>query len=81
MSQKEEKKNKRVLTGTVVSVAMQDTVVVKVDRYVKSPKYQKFLKKSKKYKAHDKGNTKSLGEKVQIVECKPISKTKRFKVI
>jgi small subunit ribosomal protein S17 len=71
----------KTLTGKVVSVAMKDTIVVLVDRYVKNEKYQKFLTVSKKYKAHDAGNTKKLGETVTIVETRPISKDKHFKVI
>lgn len=71
----------KTLTGKVVSVAMKDTIVVLVDRYVKNEKYQKFLTVSKKYKAHDAGNTKKLGETVTLVETRPISKDKHFKVI
>lgn len=71
----------KTLTGKVVSVAMKDTIVVLVDRYVKNEKYQKFLTISKKYKAHDAGNTKKMGETVTIVETRPISKDKHFKVV
>jgi small subunit ribosomal protein S17 len=67
--------------GVVVSTKMKDTIVVKVDRFVKVPKYERFMKISKKYKAHDVGNTKKQGEIVTIVECAPISKDKHFKVI
>jgi len=74
-------KNKKTLSGVVVSDKMQDTVVVRVDRYEKHPKYQKFVKKSKKYSAHNPGNTKKVGDKVEIIETKPISKTKKFKVV
>ncbi len=70
----------RTLTGVVVSDAMQDTVVVAVTRFVKHPKYRKFIKRMKKYHAHDPGNTKKVGDKVEITECRPISKTKHFKV-
>lgn len=70
----------KVLEGIVVSTKMKDTVVVKVDRFEKAPKYQRYMKISKKYKAHDEGNTKKMGEKVTIVEVKPISKDKHFKV-
>lgn len=69
------------LTGTVVSNKMKDTVVVLVERYEKHPKYGKFIRSSKKFKAHDAGNTKVIGEKVEIVETKPISKDKHFKVV
>jgi small subunit ribosomal protein S17 len=69
------------LTGTVVSNKMKDTIVVLVERYVKHPKYQKFIKSSKKFKAHDAGNTKAIGDKVEIVETKPISKDKHFQIV
>lgn len=72
---------KRILSGVVVSDKMKDTCVVLVERYVKAPKYEKFIKRSKKYKADDKGNTKKIGDKADIEECAPISKDKHFKVI
>jgi small subunit ribosomal protein S17 len=68
------------LTGIVTSTKMKDTVVVKVDRFVKHSKYERYFKVSKKYKAHDAGNTKKEGDKVEIVECAPISKDKHFVV-
>jgi len=78
---KKENSKKRVLTGKVVSVKMKDTVVVVIERYVKLPKYGKFVRYMKRYKAHDPGNTKALGEKVSIEECRPISKEKHFKIV
>jgi small subunit ribosomal protein S17 len=72
---------KRILEGKVTSDKMTDTIVVKVDRYVQMSKYQKFVTISKKYKAHDAGNTKKIGDKVQIIECAPISKDKRFTLV
>lgn len=75
------KKNQQKLTGVVVSTKMKDTVVVRVDRYVKHAKYEKFFTKSTKFKAHDLGNTKKEGDKVTIIACRPISKDKRFKVL
>jgi small subunit ribosomal protein S17 len=71
----------RELTGLVVSNKMKDTVVVRIDRYEKHPKYEKYIMRSKRFKAHDAGNTKALGDKVTIVECPPISKDKHFKVV
>lgn len=71
----------KVLKGTVVSTKMKDTVVVLVERFEKHPKYEKFIKRSKKFKAHDAGNTKVMGEKVEIRESKPISKDKHFVVV
>ena len=75
-----EKKSK-TLRGVVVSDKMQKTIVVKVDRYVKHPKYQKYYTISKKYKAHDEENKYKTGDKVEIVETRPISKDKKFKVV
>lgn len=71
----------KVLTGTVVSDKMKDTIVVSVDRFEKHPKYDKFVKTTKKFKAHDAGNTAKIGDKVQIVETRPISKDKHFRLI
>jgi len=70
-----------ILKGVVVSDKMNKTVVVSVSRFVKHPKYGKFYKVNKKYKAHDEENKYKLGEKVEIIETKPISKDKKFKVI
>lgn len=71
----------KVLSGKVVSAKMKDTVVVAVDRFIKHPKYDKFFKVTKRFKAHDVGNTKKVGESVDIVECRPISKDKHFRIL
>jgi small subunit ribosomal protein S17 len=70
-----------ILKGVVVSDKMDKTVVVNVSRFVKHPLYGKFYKVSKKYKAHDEENVCKIGDKVEIVETRPISKDKRFKVV
>ncbi len=70
----------KTLRGVVVSDAMDKTVVVKVERFVKHPKYHKFQKMSKKYKAHDEENTYKVGDTVDIVACRPLSKDKHFMV-
>ncbi len=72
---------KKTLVGTVVSTKMKDTVTVAVNRYVKHPKYKKYVKKTKKYLAHDPGNTKKEGERVTIQETRPISKRKHFVIV
>ena len=74
--------NKKIktFTGTVVSDKMKDTIVVAIERYVKHPKYQKFTSSRKKYKVHDEGNTAKIGDKVVIVETRPISRHKTFKL-
>lgn len=74
-------KTKKTLEGVVVSDKMQKTVVVLVERFVKHPKYGKFMKKSKKYKAHDETGVYKTGDKVKIEEVRPISRDKSFKVV
>ncbi len=71
----------KILSGTVVSDKMKDTIVVLVERYEKHPRYGKFIKKRKKFKVHDFGNTAKIGDKVQIIETRPISKEKSFKLL
>lgn len=71
----------RVLRGTVVKAAMQDTCTVAVERYVKHPKYKKYMRLTKKYLVHDAGNSANVGDKVEIKECPPISKRKRFELV
>lgn len=71
----------KVLRGTVVASKMQDTCTVAVERYVKHPKYKKFMRRTKKYLVHDKGNTAQVGQKVEIKETRPISKRKRFELV
>jgi small subunit ribosomal protein S17 len=66
--------------GVVVKSAMQDTCTVRVDRYVKHPKYKKFFTRSKKYLVHNPGNTAKVGDAVTIVATRPLSKLKRFKI-
>ncbi|MDQ5962071.1 MAG: small subunit ribosomal protein [Patescibacteria group bacterium] len=74
----EKTKLHKTLKGIVVSDKMDKTVVVSVTRYVKNSKYLKYQKISKKYKAHDENNTHKIGDTVEIVETRPISKDKTF---
>lgn len=67
-------------TGVVVKAAMTDTATVRVDRYVKDPKYQKYRVRSKRYLAHNPGNAAQVGDTVTIVSVRPISKLKRFAI-
>ena len=76
-----EKISRKILSGVVISDKMDKTVVVKVSRFVKHKKYGKYYKVSKKYKAHDPENKYKTGDKVSIVETRPISKEKKFKVL
>ena len=76
-----ETKEAKTLRGVVVSTKMTDTATVEVTRYEKHPKYHKFVKTKKKYQAHDAGNAHNVGDKVEIQACRPVSKTKKFKVV
>lgn len=73
--------NGRVLRGKVVSSKMTDTITVAVERYVKHPKYKKYLRRTKKYLVHDAGNTAKVGDVVDITEVRPISKRKSFTLV
>jgi small subunit ribosomal protein S17 len=72
---------KRVLTGRVTSDKMDKTVTVLVERQVMHPLYKKFIRRSKKYAAHDEANTCKTGDMVRIEECRPFSKRKTWLVI
>ena len=72
---------KRVLTGRVTSDKMDKTVTVLVERRVMPPLYKKFIRRSKKYAAHDEANLCKQGDVVQIEECPPISKRKAWLVV
>jgi small subunit ribosomal protein S17 len=73
--------HKKTFRGTVVSDKMTDTAVVAVSRYVKHPKYKKYLKRTKKYHVHNPGNRAKEGEQVTIRSCRPLSKTKSFEIV
>jgi len=72
---------KKALKGIVVSDKMDKTVVVKVTRFVKHAKYHKYLKISKKFKAHDETNSAHIGDEVLISPTRPLSKDKHFEVV
>jgi small subunit ribosomal protein S17 len=72
---------KRILQGVVTSDKMDKTVVVRVERRVMHPIYKKFIRRSKKYHAHDENNAFKAGDTVRIRECRPLSKTKCWEVI
>ena len=69
------------LKGTVVSDALNKTAVVLVESFKKHPKYKKYMKARKRYKAHDEKNTCKAGDKVTIEETRPISKEKHFRIV
>ncbi len=66
--------------GVVVSNKMDKSIVVKIERKIKHPIYKKTIKRSKKYIAHDEQNECQIGDSVQIAECRPLSKRKRFRL-
>ena len=72
---------KRVLTGRVTSDKMDKTITVSVERRVMHPLYKKFIRRSKKYAAHDEANLCKIGDLVRIEECRPISKRKTWLVV
>ena len=72
-----QEKKKRELIGVVVSDKADKTITVKVETYKKDPLYNKRVKYSKKYTAHDENNTAKVGDKVRLVATRPLSKTKR----
>ena len=72
---------KKVLKGTVTSAKNNKTIVVEVTRKFKHPFYEKIIKRTKKYHAHDEANKFKIGDSVKIIESRPISKKKRWKVM
>lgn len=75
-----ERGNKRLITGVVVSNGMEKTVVVRTERLVKHRTFQKYIRRHVKYKAHDEQNECQIGDKVIIMESRPLSKDKRWRL-
>ena len=71
---------RRTLVGVVVSNKMDKTVVVRVERLVQDPEYKKYVRRYSKFMAHDENNSCAIGDRVRIVEHRPLSKRKRWKV-
>ncbi len=74
------KKNKKELIGLIVSDKMDKSVVVRVERFVQHKVYKKYIKRYKKYHAHDEQNECRIGDEVKIIETRPLSKLKRFRI-
>ena len=72
---------RRILQGVVVSDKTDKTITVVVERRFMHPVYKKFIRRTKKYAAHDEGNLFKVGDAVSIIECRPISKRKRWTVV
>lgn len=77
----EERNLRKVMVGTVTSNKMDKTVVVSVETNVKHPKYGKIVKRTYKLKAHDEENVCQMGDKVKVMETRPLSKDKRWRVV
>ncbi|MDF9407550.1 MAG: 30S ribosomal protein S17 [Pelotomaculum sp. PtaB.Bin013] len=77
----EERGMRKVLTGRVVSDKMEKTVVVAVETLVKHPMYQRIIRRTRKFKAHDEENSCRIGDKVKVMETRPLSKEKRWRVV
>lgn len=76
-----ERGRRRTQKGVVIGDKMQNTVVVRVDTVMRHPKYEKVMTRSKKYYADDPTNELKVGDKVEIIEARPISKLKRWRVV
>lgn len=76
-----ERNSRKVLTGTVVSDKMDKTITVLVETYKNHPIYHKRVKYSKKYKAHDENGVAAMGDTVKIMETRPLSATKHFRLV
>ncbi len=74
-------KNKRELIGLIVSDKMDKSVVVQVERFIQHSVYKKYIKRYKKYHAHDEANECRIGDTVKIIETRPLSKLKRFRIV
>ena len=72
--------NRRIVDGTVVSDKMDKTIVVRVERLVRDPQYEKYVRRYSRFMAHDEDNACRVGDKVRIIETRPLSKRKRWKV-
>ena len=72
---------RKILLGEVVSNRMQKTITVKVERRVRHPVYERVIKRSKKFHAHDERNQCQIGDQVRIIETRPLSKTKRWRLL
>jgi small subunit ribosomal protein S17 len=80
MAAVEKKRLRKRMVGVVVSDKMEKTIVVQVNRIVQHPVYKKYIRRRAKFKAHDENNTARTGDKVEIVQSRPLSKTKRWRL-
>ncbi len=76
-----ERSSRKIREGVVTSSAMEKTVVVEVQRLVRHPLYKRVVRVSERHKAHDESNECGVGDRVRIMETRPLSKTKRWRVV
>lgn len=76
-----DKTRRKIRTGLVVSDKMKKTIVVKVERITRHPLYKKTMRRFKKFKAHDENNSAKIGDTVKIIETRPLSKEKRWRLL
>ena len=81
MEQETVRNQRKQRTGLVVSNKMNKSITVAVDRQVKHPIYGKFIKKTRKYMAHDENNDANIGDRVRIMETRPLSKNKKWRLV
>lgn len=77
----EQRNARRTVVGVVVSTKMMKTISVEVDRLTMHPKFKKFVKRSSRFYAHDEKTEAALGDVVEVMECRPISKQKKFRLV
>lgn len=75
------RKTRRTLEGAVVRDGMSKTIAVRVERLFKHTKYKKYIRRHSKYLVHDEQETAKIGDRVKIAECRPLSKTKRWRLV
>jgi small subunit ribosomal protein S17 len=79
--QVQERGRRKIRTGVVVSDKMDKTVLIKVDRKMRHPLYKKIVRRSAKLAVHDEGNEAHVGDTVRVMETRPLSKTKRWRIV
>ena len=81
MTDQQNRNARRVIQGIVSSDKMNKTITVTIEHQFKHPKYKKYIRRHSKVTAHDEDNTAQIGDSVEIMECRPLSKTKRWRLI
>lgn len=77
----QDRNSRRIVQGIVASAAADKTISVRVERMFQHPKYKKFIRRHSKVHAHDENNECMTGDRVELMECRPLSKTKRYRMV